>query len=672
MEEEVHILMLGGKMRGQKLQEKMNMVKKASCTALAAVFLFSPVLSQESSEKKKQSQLQHEVVVTATRIETPTREIANSVTVISGEELKRMKKATVLEVLEEILGLTIVQNGPAGSAGSVFIRGANSEHTLILMDGVELNDPISPARSFDLAHLTLENIDRIEILRGPQSTLYGSDALSGIVNIITKKGQGDLKFSLSSAGGSYGTVISSVGLGGSIEKMHYSLGVSYFRSAGLSAAGSDYEGNEEKDGYRNFSLSGRFGYRFSSTLELDFHVRTLDARIEVDNFGGAYGDDPNNTQKNNSFFFKGQIRALLLNNRWEHILSLSLVDYDRRHENLTDDAHPFDSEEGFFKSKLLNIDWQNNVFLHGTNTLTFGIDHQQEQGESEYSSDGIWGSYSSVFPLQRVRTTGFYIQDQVRLAPSFFASAGVRLDTHTQFGTSTTFRLAPAYVIKSTQTKLKATIGTGFKSPSLYQLHAPATFLGPIGNEDLNPERSTAWDFGIEQYFLGEKILLSATYFKNSYTDLIQFDSAQGYTNVGRAESKGLELSVQAILGTDFILNASYTRTQAKDLVAETDLLRRPKDKFSASLLYPFLKRGSIRLSLIYIGKREDLDFSTWPATQVTLTDYTLFNSVISYDITRQVQVFLRMDNILNEHYEMIKGYGAPGFSAYGGINLYF
>jgi vitamin B12 transporter len=650
----------------------MNMVKKASCMVLSAFFLFSPVLSQESNEKKKQTQLHHEVVVTATRIETPTREIASSVTVISGEELERMKKATVLEALEEILGLTIVQNGPAGGAGSVLIRGANSEHTLILMDGVELNDPISPARSFDLAHFTLESIDRIEILRGPQSTLYGSDALSGIVNIITKKGQGDLKFSLSSAGGSYGTVISSVGLGGSIEKMHYSLGVSYFRSAGLSAAGSDYEGNEEKDGYRNFSLSGRFGYRFSSTLELDFLVRTLDARIEVDNFGGAYGDDPNNLQKNNSFFFKGQIRALLLNNRWEHLLSLSLVDYDRRHENLTDDAHPFDSEEGFFKSKLLNIDWQNNVFLHETNTLTFGIDHQQEQGESEYSSDGIWGPYSSIFTLQRVRTTGFYIQDQIRLAPSFFASAGVRLDTHTQFGISTTFRLAPAYVIKNTQTKLKATIGTGFKSPSLYQLHAPATFLGPIGNEDLNPEKSTAWDFGIEQYFLGEKILLSATYFKNSYTDLIQFDSAQGYTNVGRAESKGLELSVQAILGTDFILNASYTRTQAKDLVAETNLLRRPKDKFSASLLYPFLKRGSIRLSLIYIGKREDLDFSTWPATRITLTDYTLFNSVISYDIIPQVQAFLRMDNILNEHYEMIKGYGAPGFSVYGGINLYF
>ncbi len=654
------------------MQERMKMAKKTSCLVFAVAFLFSSLLSQERSEKDKQVQLHHEIVVTATRIETPAQEIASSVTVITGEELERMKKATVLEVLGEILGLVIVQNGPAGGSGSVLIRGANSEHTLILMDGVELNDPISPARSSDLAHITLENIDRIEILRGPQSTLYGSDAMSGIVNIITKKGQGDLKFSLSSAGGSYGTLINRAGLDGSFEKMHYSLGVSHFQSDGLSAASSDYEGNEEKDGYRNFSLSGRIGYRFNSTLELDFIVRILDARIDVDNFGGAYGDDPNNTQTNNSFFIKGQFRALLLNNRWEHRMSISLVDYDRKHENRTDSAHPLDSEQGLFKSRILNVDLQNNIFLHKTNTLTFGIDHQQEQGESEYSSDGIWGPSSSVFSQQRVRTTGFYIQDQVRLAQRFFASAGVRVDSHTQFGTSTTFRFAPAYVIRGTQTKLKATLGTGFKSPSIYQLYAPATFLGPIGNEHLNPERSTGWDIGIEQYFLGEKILFSATYFNNSYTDLIQFDFAQGYTNVGKAESKGLELSAQAILGTNFRLSASYTRTEAKDLVADTDLVRRPKDKFSASLLYPFLKRGRITLSLMHVGERKDLDFSTWPATRVTLDDYTLLNTVISYDITQHVQAFLRMDNILNEQYEMIKGYGTPGFSAYGGINLNF
>ncbi len=661
------------KRRGQKEIGDRKMTKKAPSIALALAFLFSPLISQENSEKKEQIlPLQHQIVVTATRIETPTQEIASSVTVISKEELEQMKKTTVLEALEEILGLTIIQNGPAGGAASTFIRGANSEHTLFLMDGVELNDPISPARSFDLAHFMLDSIERIEILRGPQSTLYGSDALSGVVNIITKKGEGDPNLSLSSTGGSYGTFINTAGLNGSTEKIHYSFGVNYFQSSGFSSASSEYEGNEEKDGYRNLSLSGRFGYRLNNNLELDFILRTVKTRIDVDNFGGDYGDDPNNVQKNNAFFLKGELRTLLMGNRWEQKLGLSFVNNDRTYENPTDSTHPMDSEEGFYKSTLFKIDWQNNFFLHETNTLTFGIDHQQERGESEYYSDGIWGPYSSIFPLQRAHTTGFYIQDKIQLGSRFFSTAGIRLDNHTQFGTSTTFRLAPAYLIKATQTKLKATLGTAFKSPSLYQLYAPATLMGPIGNESLKPERSTGWDIGFEQYFLEGQILISAVYFKNDYTNLIQFDSLQGYTNVGDAESKGIELFTQFHSQSGLILNVSYTRAEARDLDMDSPLLRRPKDKFSASILYPFLRKGNIRLSLIHIGKREDLDFSTWPATRVTLPDYTLLNSVISYNISQPIQVFLRTDNILNEKYEVIKGYGVPDFSVYGGIHLNF
>ena len=646
-------------------------MNKASGVVLVVILLFSNLFSQENSEKEKKAPpLQHKITVTATRIETSTREVSSSVTVISREELERTKKTTLLQALDEIMGLTVIQNGPAGSAASALIRGGNSEHTLILMDGVELNDPISPARSFDLAHVTLESIERIEVLRGPQSTLYGSDALSGVINIITRKGQDETRFSLLSSGGTYGTFASNTGVSGGSGKIHYSLGASYLRSDGFSAAGSSYEGNEEKDGYQNLTLSGRLGYCISDSLELDFILRRTETRSELDNFGGAYGDDPNSTQKNQTLFLKSQVRALLLKNRWEQKFSFSFVDYDRRHENPVDEAHPFDSEEGFFKSSLVSLDWQNNLFLHQTHTLTFGIDHQQEQGESEYHSEGIWGPYASLFPLRRARITGFYFQDQIRFASRFFATAGLRIDTHTQFGTSTTFRLAPAFFIKETQTKLKATIGTGFKSPSLYQLYAPESLMGPIGNENLNPEKSTGWDMGIEQYFFEGKISVGATYFQNDYQDLIQFDLAQGYTNVGKAESKGMEFFVQSRLGENFSFAASFTRTEAKDLDTDTLLLRRPRDKFSASLDYHFLEKGHIRFSLIHTGKRDDQDFSTWPAARVTLPGFTLLNTVVSYEFLQNVQVFCRMDNLLNERYEMIKGYGAPGRAASLGLNL--
>lgn len=653
------------------------MLKKTFCLALAVSILSFNLLSKEDQKEEKKEKnssppLQHEIVVTATRIETPAKEIASSMTVITREDLERTRKITVLEALQEVSGLVTIQNGPIGGAASVLLRGANSEHTLFLMDGVELNDPISPSRSFDLAHLMLENVDRIEILRGPQSTLYGSNALGGVVNIITRKGQGKPRFQLSSLGGSYGTFHSNAGISGDTQRIGYSLGVSYFRSEGLSAASTNYEGNKEMDGYRNFSFSVRLDFRPLKNLEIDFIMRTLKTKTEVDNFGGAYGDDPNSTQEYDAFFLKTQVRSLHLKNRWEQKLGLSLVDYDRHHKNLFDNEHPFDSENGLFKSKLFKIDWQNNFFLHETNTFTFGIDYQQEQGESEYHSEGLWGPFSSIFPLERAHTTGFYLQDQTRIASRFFATAGVRMDNHSQFGTSLTYRLAPAFLIERTGTKFKLTYGTGFKSPSLYQLYAPGTLWGPIGNKDLRPEKCIGWDLGFEQEILKDKIFLGATYFQNNYRDLIDFDFSRGYLNIGRAESMGTELFITTRPLNDLTIKTAYTLTEAKDKDTDTHLLRRPKHKFTASLNYSFLGKGILNLSFIHIGEREDMDFSTLPAARVNLSGYTLFNAAVSFDITSSIQIFSRLDNIFDQEYEMIKGYGTPGFSAYGGFKILY
>lgn len=645
------------------------MIKKVLCFVLALTILSLDLLSQENEEKEKQTPpLQYEVVVTATRLETPAKEIASSITVISKEDLERMKKTTVLEALQEVLGVTTLQYGPAGGAASVFLRGANSEHTLVMMDGVELNDPISPSRSYDLAHLLVENIERIEILRGPQSTLYGSDAIGGIINIITRKGEGKPRFHFSTYGGSYGTFAGSAGISGSVDKIHYSLGASRFQTDGFSAASTSYEGNEEKDGYRNLTLWGRFAYHPLDNLGFDFSVRTINTETDIDYSGGANGDDPNNIQDYDALFLKGQVRALLLKNRWEQKLSLSLVDHDRKYENSADDFFPY-SENSAYKSKLWKLDWQHNLFLHKTNTLTMGVEYQQEQGESEYN-----GLFSSIFPLQKAHTTGFYLQDQIRVASQFFATLGVRLDKHSQFGMSTTSRLALTYFVEKTGTKLKTTYGTGFKAPSLYQLYAPGTFWGPIGNDDLEPEKSTGWDIGVEQQILGGKVLLGATYFYNDYKDLINFDFLQGYKNIGKAESKGAELLIRASPFDNILFNATYTRTEAKDKDTDTYLLRRPKDKFSATLNYSFLKEGNINLSFIYIGETDDeyFDFFTWTSIRVTLPGYALLNAAVSFNITSNFQIFCRLDNIFNKAYEMIKGYGTPGFSAYGGVNFFF
>ena len=626
-----------------------------------------------SEDKKGQTApppLQHEIVVTATRIETPARELASSVTVITRAELERSKRPTVLEALREVMGLAVVQNGGPGSSSSAFLRGANSEHLLVLLDGVEVNDPINPSRSYDFAHLSVENVDRIEILRGPQSTLYGSDALGGVINILTRKGQGKPRLTFSSQGGSFKTLASAVELGGSSGRLNYAFGLSQFSSAGISAASAALSGNTEKDGYRNLGLSGRLGIVLSDHLEADLIVRSTSARTSLDNFGGPGGDDPNSVQDYRSFFLRGQARGLFLENRWEQKLGFSYIDSRRDHDNPVDAAHPFDSERGTFKGGLLKLDWQNNIFLHSSNTLTLGADLARERGESAYASYSLWGPYESDFPRRTADTAGIYVQDQWKIDERFFATVGARLDHHSRSGTALTYRLAPAYFLAATQTKFKATLGTGFKAPSLYQLYAPETFWGPIGNERLKPEESLGWDVGIEQYFLNGTILAGMTYFRDDFRNLIDFDFSQGYINIGRARTRGLELSGEVRSIENLRLRISYTSLDARDLDSGADLLRRPRDKFTAQVDWTFLKKWSAGLSAVYTGRRADKDFSGLVERDVTLPGYWLVDAVLSYAVLSRMELFLRLDNILDARYETVFGYGTPGFSVYGGFKI--
>jgi len=635
--------------------------------ALVSVILTIGLMAEEQTQK---TQLRYDVVVTANRVETPTKEIATSVTVITEQDLEQTKKTTLVEALREVVGLSVLQTGPVGSSASVMLRGANSEHTLVMIDGVEVNDPITPSRTFDFSHLQIEGIERVEILRGPQSTLYGSDAMAGVINIITKKGQGKPVFHLSSLAGSYRTFSGTAGLSGEMKKFHYSLWTSSLTSRGFSAASDRLEGNTEADGYKNLSLSARAGYRLADNIDLDFSARFTDARSDIDNYGSAFGDDPNNVQNYETLFLKGHLRGLFSKNRWEQKWTFSHVRSNRETDNPTDEQHPFDSDRSLYRSGLFKLDWQNNLFLHESNTLTFGAEYQQERGESEYYSESIWGPATSLFPIKKAHNTGIYAQDQLRLAGIFFLTAGIRMDTHSQSGPSTTFRIAPAFFIRQTSTKLKATLGTGFKSPSLYQLYAPGNIWGPIGNETIEPEETTSWDMGIEQTLWDGKILLEGTFFSSRYKNLIDYDYTEGYINIAQASSKGVEIALEFFPIENMALSVSYSHTVAKDLKTGEALLRRPKNKFAANLNFGILAKGRLVISLIHLGERDDMEWIDWVSTRVRMTPFTLLNAVGSYDILPNIQLFLSLDNILDQRYELIKGYGTPGRSAYMGFKI--
>jgi vitamin B12 transporter len=639
--------------------------------ALAMLIALIPSgLDAEEPQDKSSPLLRHDIVVTATRLETPEKKVGSSLTVVSGEDLVRTGRAFVLDALEAVLGLSIVQNGGRGASASVSIRGANSEHTLFLLDGLELNDPINPSRSYDLAHLALSEVERIEILRGPQGLLYGSDALGGVINIITRSGRGRPRLRLAAAADTLRSVDADVSLAGSGKKTEYSLALFEERTAGLSAASSAYAGNVEKDGYRNVSLAARFGYAPRPSAGLTLTVRATQARTELDNFGGPGGDDPNNVQDYGTLLVRGQYRGLSPNGRWERVLSLSWLGARRDNTNPVDEIHPQDREEGHYRSDLFKLDWQNNFFLHPSNTLTAGLELEDERGRSDYVSESASGSFESRFPSARAGSAGLYVLDHWEVRGRFFVTAGIRADDHSLSGPAVTFRVAPAYLVAATGTRFKASVGTGFKSPSLYQLFAPATSWGPVGNPALRPERATGWDAGIEQRLIKDRLVIGLTWFESSFHDLVDFDFQAGYINIGRARTEGIEASVEARSAGGVRAGASYTRLSARNADTGTPLLRRPRDKFSANASVRLFGRFDLAATALWVGRRFDRDFSAYPARTVVLPGYVLLDAVLSTAVGSRLELFGRIDNLLDARYETVWGYGAPGRTVRTGFRL--
>ncbi|MBN1270813.1 MAG: TonB-dependent receptor [Candidatus Aminicenantes bacterium] len=648
-------------------------MKSSILIFLSAVLFVSglPVQADKTENSKNPQSLQHEVIVTADRIPTERREIAGSVTVITQKDLERTKQSTLVEALREAAGLNILQNGPPGSSASLLIRGADNKHTLVMIDGVDVNDPLSPDRSFDLSLLHVADVDRVEILRGSQSTLYGSDAIGGVVNIITRRRLGKPELRFSGHGGSFNTWTGNLNLGGGTDVFRYSLGTSYYRSDGFSSANTAYEGNTENDGHESFTLAAGFGWTPLSQFTLELNTRLIDSRTDIDNGGGAYADDPNNVQHYDALLLNARGRLLLLKNRWEQLFSVSVVDFERNYDNPVDDLHPFDADRSTYNSRRWKLSWQNNLFLHPSNTLVLGIEHENEEGDSFSETESLlFGNSTSFFPHSEAANTAFFIQDKIRLGGFFFAGLGIRHDHHSRAGAATTYRITPAFLLEKTGTKIKATLGTGFKSPSLYQLFAPATFWGPIGNEDLEPEKSVSWDAGIEQNFLEDRLWLSAVYFSHQFDQLIDYDTIQGYVNISEASSRGLEVIARAVPVSWLSLSASYTRLNARNETTDASLLRRPKNKLTFHAGLRLFDKADLEISLLAVGEREDMEWSGWTAVPVTMPGYVLFNAVASFDLSNRFGLFVRLDNILDREYEVVKGYGTPGFSVFTGLDI--
>lgn len=609
-----------------------------------------------------------EIVISANKTQTPYYAVGSSVTIITSEEISRKQTSSVIELLREVPGVSVIQQGGPGKLSYVSLRGANTNHTLVIIDGAKMNDASSPSNAFDFSTLNTHDIERIEILRGPQSTLYGSDAIAGVINIITKQGNGSQQYSLSAEGGSNSYYKGILSTGGGYKNLNYFVSALRIGSKGISASSSKY-GNTEKDGFTNNSVTSLLGINLSENFRINLLLKFLKTKADLDQ-SEMLGDDPNFTYNIEEQFFKGGINIKLLNDKWEQIINASLVKRFAVTFDDYDEIRPTTYSDNYNRAQRIKFDWQNNFSFIPNNLITFGIETETEKAYTSYYSNSMWGPYESVFPEQSVRTTGIYLQDQINVGNSFFTSFGIRYDDHQKFGNVTTFRISPAYYIASTGTKIKAAYGNGFKAPSLYYLFDPL-----FGNPNLKPEKSKGWEAGFEQYFNNNNYSLGVTYFDLKLENMFAFDASFITVNIAEAASKGLELFFSANLTDNISMKANYTYNETKDNYSLSDdfnksLLRRPKHQLNASINIKPDERININAQVKYSGKRDDKDYSFWPAQRVEMSDYTIVNLATAYKFLDNLQLTGRIENLLDKKYEEVLYYGTLGRSFYLGINF--
>ncbi len=598
-----------------------------------------------------------EVVVTATRLPTSSEEVASSVTVITAEEIEASGVNSVLEILNTVPGLDIIRLGGVGQQSSGFIRGADPEHVLVLVDGFPVNDPSSPKGTFNWAYMTVDNIEKIEILRGPQSTLYGSDAMAGVINIITKRGGGALGAVLGVEAGSFETRSGYVTIDGG-DRLNYSLALSAMDSEGISAA-DEKDGNTEMDGFRNLSISGRIDVPVGTAGELTVTVRGTDSESELDEVNGntfLFEDDPNSSIEESQLFTGARLLLDFLDGRFEQSFGISMVDYKRTYSNPPDALNPNDDMEKD-DGMTTTVNFQSTFDLGRGGLLTAGIDLEKDRADSQADFTG----FPVTVDHHEVSRAGLYVQEQIPIGGSSSLIFGGRLDDHDEFDNQFTYRIGTSVSIGGGW-KVRGTLATGFKAPTIYQLHNSSS-----GNPDLNAETNKGWDVGLDKNIDSLRGMVGVTWFDYSFANLIDF-SGLTYFNVQEAKTAGLEAFTELAIVDELKVRFNYTFLNTEDVDTGEELIRRPREKVALNVDYRFGEKGNLNLTGIFVGDRTDKDFSTWPATTVILESYTLVNLAGSFAISDRLKLTGRVENLLDEQYQEVYGYGTPGRSAYFGI----
>jgi len=593
------------------------------------------------------------VVVSATRFDIPLDQSPASVSVISSEDLEQKQIERVGDALREAPGLSVVQTGVAGQLTSVFTRGLRSEHTQVLLDGVPINQGLQGA--FNFADLTTDDIDRIEVVRGPQSTLYGPRALAGVIQIFTKQGRGTPGVMTAAEGGSYDTFREWLQSDGKIGQFDYSVGASRL----------DTDNARPNNQYRNSSAIANLGWSPNDQLRISglFTYSLSDIGLPNTIF------DP---RPIDNFLTERWLIAPHVDFRvsdwWEHKLIFA---YD--HERQLNDPN----EDGFLGPtralfERTTIDYQNDLRPTSWLVMTSGFFYSRvNAGQERPFVSQIFGPQPTFVSDHTQQVAGF-MQATATPIENLILVAGGRFDHFNQFGDVWTYRFAGSYKVAETNTTLHSSVGSGFSPPS-----SQDKIFG--NNFALKPERDLGWDIGIRQELWsrgGGSVAVGLTYFHNDLSNVIGFNGLFDTLNLGAAETQGLEAELRGQPIADLIFMATYTyldaeKTSSADIsqLQGARLPRRARNEVYVSASYLWYKRLRTTAEAKFVNAREELNFG---GPNFDIEDYSFVNFAAEYEVNPHISIFGKIDNLTNEHYAEVFGFPGLGRAAYGGLKVRF
>ena len=650
---------------------------------VAAAFLLGNVVSVQAQSTVALPAID---VVSASLIPTPADQTASSVTVITAADIEREQRRTVPDLLQTVPGLNVVQSGGPGGTTAVFMRGMNANHVKVLMDGIDVGDLTTPNGAFDFAHLLTGDIERIEVLRGPQSGLYGSDAMGGVISITTKRGEGPPKATGMIEGGSFGTFNQTAGVSGSQGNFDYAFNVLHFRSDNTPVMPLNLVppgGQRINNSYNNWTYATNLGAKLTDDLSVRLIGRYTQAKlglsgIDFVNFfpGPPMAEALPDTQANHNAYTRAEA-VWTPSAGFKNVFGVSYVNLWNRSVDPNPDSgftSPLVSPPITNLGQRTKFDWHGEAKVAPGQTVVLGLEHQREtlRTDSTGTTDPFFNFTQTTTSAKTGNKAGF-IELQSEFEKRFYIVSNLRYDDNENFGGHTTWRVAPAFIAPVTETKLKASYGTGFKAPTLNQLFSsfPPFF---ISNPDLKPEKSVGYDAGFEQPFWNDRVRVGATYFHNDVTDLIQSVTIDPTVplstleNVQKAKTQGWEMFGAATVTDRFKVRTDYTFTRAIDTTTGLDLLRRPRRKNSVTAIWTPVDKLSLSATLLHVGVWSDIDRQL--STTIQQDGYTLVNLAANYAVDEHLAVFGRIDNALNRQYQDPNGFLRPGFGIYGGMRV--